>query len=905
MIKQFTTSLTLVMSMLAAAAMAKPITPAVIMDFQSLTQPVLSDNGATLAYVAAPDRGDSIGKLQRIGGNLFSIDGGSAPILSADGQFALFVIEPPLLARENADAQARKKLKADRVLIDSQSGQMIRFERVKQAWFSADGKRLLLLHELAESQQPDSKEAEDNDKAKLGTSLTVRDLATGKTRMVSHVRQVVMAKDANVIAYSTATDNGANGIYLLNGDLSSTEVHRQAGHISGDITLSDDGQLLAFSWGNRDEAKRQRQHQVAIFEVDEDLRWLDVNHADFIVSGYSELTFSADNQRLFIGRQARRPRVDKPAEFADAQALQDITQLQNKADLVLWHGDDPRIKTHEQKQFEDEFKRQFLGVWNLDQDEFVQLADPQLEQVLVSDNGRYLLGSSDQLYRRMQSWAGSYRDWYLVDMNNGQRRLLITQASWNDSPTLATDDSAVAWYVRGELFWHDIKANSTSKVGPGFANEDHDYPSPAPSYGFGPWLADGQGLIVYDKYDLHLLQRDKLKPLTEGRQRQVSYRVVEQDPQLTLYPLASPLLLHSTNQISRDEGLHLLNIATGAVNPWRQYQGRIRFVSKAKNSAAALYSQERYDQFPDLYLAEGNRGDLTQVTFLGKQLDDLDWGNAKPVQWRNDRGQDLTGVVITPEGWDGTTPLPTVVYFYRLMGQYLHRFPQMALNHRPNFPWYNSQGFAIFMPDVKFAIGEPGASTKSALLSGVERLVELGITDPNRVGLNGHSWAGYQGAQLVTQTDAFAAVVAGAPVSNMTSAYTGIRLKSGLGRQFQYEAGQSRIGVSLYRAPELYLENSPVFNVDKINTPMLIMFGDQDDAVPWQQGIELYLAMRRLSKPVVMLQYQGEPHHLKQYPNKVDYALKTMAFYQHTLQGKPAPQWWLNGQPWRQPDLKQ
>lgn len=184
----------------------------------------------------------------------------------------------------------------------------------------------------------------------------------------------------------------------------------------------------------------------------------------------------------------------------------------------------------------------------------------------------------------------------------------------------------------------------------------------------------------------------------------------------------------------------------------------------------------------------------------------------------------------------------------------------------------------------------------------MQKLIDLGIADADAVGLHGHSWSGYQSVHVITQTDIFAAAVAGAPVVNMTSAYNGIRWGSGLARQFQYEQGQSRIGKSMDEALNLYLENSPVFYADRINTPLVIQFGDEDGAVPWEQGIEMYLAMRRLNKPIVMLQYEGEPHHLKKYANKVDYTIKMKAFFDHYLKGEDAPLWWSEGMPYNETD---
>lgn len=207
-------------------------------------------------------------------------------------------------------------------------------------------------------------------------------------------------------------------------------------------------------------------------------------------------------------------------------------------------------------------------------------------------------------------------------------------------------------------------------------------------------------------------------------------------------------------------------------------------------------------------------------------------------------------------------------------------------------------GTSVFLPDVRFEVGRPGISSLKSVVPGVKKLVDLGLADPDALGLHGHSWSGYTTAYMVTQTNIFAAAVAGAPVSNMTSAYGGIRWGSGMARQFQYEQTQSRLSGSLWEATSDYIENSPLFYADKVETPIVLMHGDEDDAVPWYQSIELYLALRRTGKDAVFLQYRGEPHHPQEYANKLDYSLKMKAFFDHYLKGEPAPDWWANGVPY-------
>ena len=176
-------------------------------------------------------------------------------------------------------------------------------------------------------------------------------------------------------------------------------------------------------------------------------------------------------------------------------------------------------------------------------------------------------------------------------------------------------------------------------------------------------------------------------------------------------------------------------------------------------------------------------------------------------------------------------------------------------------------------------------------------MLEKGFIDRNHMALQGQSWGGYQTAYLITQTNLYAAAFAGAPVSNMTSAYGGIRWESGMPRTFQYETGQSRIGANLWEKPQLYIDNSPLFYADRIQTPLLIMSNDNDGAVPWYQGIEYFNALRRLNKPVWLLCYNGDEHNLVRRANMKDLDIRMMQFFDHYLKSKPMPIWMKNGLP--------
>jgi dipeptidyl aminopeptidase/acylaminoacyl peptidase len=203
----------------------------------------------------------------------------------------------------------------------------------------------------------------------------------------------------------------------------------------------------------------------------------------------------------------------------------------------------------------------------------------------------------------------------------------------------------------------------------------------------------------------------------------------------------------------------------------------------------------------------------------------------------------------------------------------------------------------VFIPDIRYEIGHPAKSAYNCIMSATDQLLKQFPIDSTRMGLQGQSWGGYQTAQVVTMTKRYAAAMAGAPVGNMISAYGGIRWGSGLNRQFQYESTQSRIGKTIWEAQALYIENSPLFHLPNVTTPLLIMANDRDGAVPWYQGLELYNGMRRLGKPCWMLNYNDDDHNLTKLPYKIDLSIRMRQFFDHYLQGKPAPLWLKDGIP--------
>ena len=240
-----------------------------------------------------------------------------------------------------------------------------------------------------------------------------------------------------------------------------------------------------------------------------------------------------------------------------------------------------------------------------------------------------------------------------------------------------------------------------------------------------------------------------------------------------------------------------------------------------------------------------------------------------------------------------------MIYFYERRSETLFSYimPQPSWS-TVNITFYVSRGYVVFVPDIVYPLdGLPGEAAYNCVCSGAESLISQPWIDRHRVAIQGQSWGGYQVAYLITRTNMFCAAGAGAPVANMTSAYGGIRWESGMSRQFQYEQSQSRVGKPLWDAPDLYLKNSPLFGLPRVTTPMLIMHNDNDGAVPWYQGIEMFMGLRRLQKPAWLLEYNNEAHNLKERRNRRDLTIRMQQFFDHYMLDAPMPAWMKHGVP--------
>ena len=496
-----------------------------------------------------------------------------------------------------------------------------------------------------------------------------------------------------------------------------------------------------------------------------------------------------------------------------------------------------------------------------------------------------------------------------VNVANG-KTVKIGEAN-NEASELSPDGKYVVYYKDNNYYSHNLLTNKvvclTEAIPYPLWDEDDDHPMTPEAYGIAGWGEKDNRILVYDRYDIWALDLNGVEaPLNltsdYGRKNNLRLRYNRLDKEKGGIDVGDLMVLDVLDFNNQKRGYATMKYAAKGATPKVQVLDNYKLtrLNKAKDADVFVWQKANFETVPDLWTATGTDFSKAQkLTSSNPQMKDISWGTAQLVEWYAYNGRKTKGVLYIPEGFDpneGSWPMLSVFYERNAEELYMHYTMEPSWSW-VNYPFYVSRGYVVFVPDIYYDTpGIPGESAYNYVCSGVEEMLKrYPSIDPKRLGIDGQSWGGYQTAYLVTRTNMFACAGSGAPVANMTSAYGGIRWGTGDSRQAQYEMGQSRIGRTLWEAPELYIANSPVFHADRVQTPLLIMHNDADGAVPWYQGIEMFMALRRLEKPVWMLQYNGEAHNLKERRNRKDITKRLQQFFDHYLKGDPMPRWMKEG----------
>ena len=843
---------------------------------------------------------------------------------TADARFALVLTYPPQQefdrAARNRRLSAQLQTRSDLAIVSLADGKVMTIPRVRSFRLPASSGAYVAY--VIEDSTADSSAAGSRTgrgtpadssvrgpRRQYGNTVVLRNLATGAEERFADVSMFVFDDSARVFGYTVVSRQaGKDGAYVKTlGTGASTTLLAGSGDYKG-LTVDRAVSQAAFL-SNKDEFGKPH----AGFTL---------YHASLKGAGLASaaVTPAALPQGMRVADNAA-PTFTKSGNaitFGVAPILSDTVpadSLVGKSVFDLWHYKDAHLQPTQRLNAVRDRNRSFASLYYPASRQFVTLAADSLPTVIVGESGKVVLGTSRERYNIESMWGAGGTDVYAINGVTGVATVVKEKITGNAQ--LSPDNEYIAYFDKGHWFTYNTATGRTVDAtapvkGVNFDQETWDTPSDAPAWGVAGWTKNDKSMLLYDRYDVWEIDPTGVKPAvmvtdSVGRRNSTVLRLVTLgdgrsgrgggagSDTSTAYDANAPLLLHAFNEETKAAGFYRDQL--GVIRAPEQIvmsDAAWGTPIKAKHADEYLVTRGTFVDFPNLYAGPALTT-LVKISDANPQQKDYNWGTVELVKWISTDGFEQKGMLYKPENFDPSKKYPMISYFYEQLSNGLHSYVPPNGRNVINATHYVSNGYLVFEPDIHYEIGYPGPSAMKSIVPGVQMLLQRGYVDPKRLGLQGQSWGGYQTLYMITQTQMFAAAMAGAPVVNMTSAYGGIRWGSGVARAFQYEHTQSRIGGSIWEAPMRYIENSPLFWLDKVTTPLFIMSNDADDAVPWYQGIETFVGMRRLGKEVYFIDYNNDVHNPAGRANQKDVAMRMQQFFDNKLKGAPAPDWMVHG----------
>jgi len=901
---------------ISAFAQKKVIDATAYNDWKRVADVQLSPNGMYSAYSIRPHRGDGyLFIVNNLTGKKDSIARGIEPQFSGKNTFLVFKISPGFdtlrtseLNKINKDKWPKDSLGIWFLANDS----LVKFPKLKEYRLGIDGDCIAYLSTVNElpkdylSRKEKKREAKQLKKSgPLKTDGKLLTIWTPGRKAVRYrnVTQFEISRRGTQVAFVEQQKYKKDSVRLNVHSTESATLWKQKMRFTEipQMTFGNSEKYLTGLYAT--DTSEQKRWNAFLFDCPQNEWSTFIDTAtrfeeDRVVTNNFRMRVSPNEQQIYFGVWNKLVTTPK-----------DTLLESEKVKLDLWHWKDARMQPQQLVELKEDQADHNLYVYHIAEKRFVQLGQDSLKMRIPSKGTiPYVLATGSDAYD-WQTWRMPLpANYYRISTSNGS--LVPLRAETFNNAWLSPEGRYFVYYNEKtkQLYASDVDVETetclTCSAKTNWYEDMNGMPVMENPLGIIGWTNKESGVLIQaDRAIWHYdFEDSKLSPITAGLSKDTNYRYTL-GTWSTDSVYASPENMYITQFDVRTKAESVYRLSgkfptpeyTKIAGSDHHYAG----VKKAKQGEAILFQRSSNTDYPDVHLALKAGENPKQISVANPQQSQYNWSTAELIEWTSYEGIPLQGLVYKPENFDANKSYPMIVYFYEMYSDELHNHYSPKPTASIIFPTeYASAGYVVFIPDIRYKIGHPGNSAYDCIMSGTDAVLKKYTNiDAKRLGLQGQSWGGYQTAQLITMTDRYAAAMAGAPVSNMISAYGGIRWGSGLSRQFQYEHSQSRLGKTLWEAPELYIENSPIFHLPKVTTPLLIMANDQDGAVPWYQGIELYTGLRRLQKPVWMLNYNGDDHNLMKNANRIDLSIRMRQFFDYYLLDQPMPLWLKEGIP--------
>lgn len=870
----------------------------------------LSPDGRWLAYGVARTNGENDLRVASVAdGSSKTIAFGAQPAFSADSRWVAVSVGYSE-AQQDKMRKDKKPIRRKLALVNLASGDMTTLDGVESFAFSADGRQLLMRHYAPERApargEPDPAAALDPDETP-GVTAIVRDLASGRDTTFGNVADAAWQTKGRLLAIAIAADDRAgNGVQVFDPSAGTLRVLDSASARYLGLTWRKDADDLVVLRSKTDDKRDGATYAVlawtGVATPAERKREYDpgsdgaMGTARRLVA-FRRPSWSEDGATIFVGvapwsEKAAPAKKDK--EPGDASG--------DPPTVDVWHPRDVDVMPKQKVGATRDRQRSLLAAWPLDKPGVTVLGHDFYEQVvpLKQRNLAYVVSwTASALDRSWGRFGASTIS--LVDVSTGVRTKVVDRAD-DRFVRPSPEGKYILYYVDGQYWTVDTArrtvTNITRSIATSFADKESDSTDvQRPWFGVAGWTKGDAEVLLYDKFDVWQVAANggKSTRITDGSAEQVEYRYSRIDPDADAIDRTKPIYFEMSGAWTKKSGYARLPPGAGAPEQLVWLDKSVTRLAKAKDADVYEYVVQSAEDSPDAFVGGADLKGAKQVTATNAFQSRYAWSRAELVEFKSEKGQRLQGVLRYPNGYERGKQYPMIVYVYEKRSDSLHNYIAPSEREYYNGSSFTSAGYFFFEPDIVFRPREPGLSVVECVRPAVAAVAQMGVIDPKRVGMIGHSWGGFDTAFMATHTDTFAAAVAGAPITDLVSNYGSHHFSSGIAETDHIETGQQRMVVPVYEDLAAYTRNSAVFGVNTMTTPLLIEVGDADGTVFWHQGVELYNAARRAKKDVVLLVYGGEDHGLRQKANQIDYHHRILDWFGHYLKGDPAPPWIASG----------
>lgn len=608
------------------------------------------------------------------------------------------------------------------------------------------------------------------------------------------------------------------------------------------------------------------------------------------------VSFSDAGDVLYFSINYRAPKKKKEKKNTKKKSV----AKKESADVEIWNSSDVNIIPAQKKNSRYGFK---LAAWNVKQNTFFKVENELVERVRLQTDIEISIGQDQTPYEFEGMFGRPSSDLYIVNNRNGIRKKAVVKSNryWSVSP----NNNYFVYLTNDNLHLYNIKKkqsiNITKDLNDQFIDIQNDHPTPQkPAFGFVKWSSDAKSFFINSEYDVWQVFTNgkQARKVTNGKEDGRVYRVLSFDRTQKTIDVKKPIYFRINHKLTKGSGL-AKGVSGKKIKELIYKEASVSSFIKAEKADNMAYIEQTYTQSPNLFLTNTNLKSPKKISNTNAFQKEYAWGKAELITYTNALGKQAQGILYYPADYKKGKKYPMITYIYEKLTQNYHRYIMPSKTHYYNTTVWSQNGYFVLNPDIEFIAGDPGISSTKTLENAVKAVVKKGDVDAKKVGLIGHSWGGYQAGFVPTQTDIFAASVAGAGLTELISMNLAVTPAfGGTPENGHFEVSQERMEVAPWVSPERYLRNSSVMNIEKLNTPILFEVGDNDQNVNWFQGIAYYNAARRAAKPFVLLVYAKEGHGLRQDKNRMDYQQRILTWFGHYLKGEKAEDWVTKGIPY-------